>query len=160
MCRCAGQTGRRNLFVFECLRRCGVLERATAFVRERSRDCRDLRWCIDILLCLRRFRHGARSYMRFRSVIMSLLLLVDESLIFGPKGQCKSNACTSTTPSEQGGACLGDYQCPGDIFCQNGFCTGGGRSCTASSDGSSTGPSDQCLSGEHVNCHAGLEVES
>ena len=155
MCRCAGQTGRRNLFVFECLRWRGVFQRATAFVRERSRGCRDLRWCIDILLWPRRFRHGARSYMRFRSVIMSLLLLVDKSLIFGSEGQCKSNACISTTPAEQGGACIGDYQCPGDISCLNGFCTGGGRSCTAS-DGSSTGSTDQCLSGKHVNCHDGL----
>lgn len=61
-------------------------------------------------------------------------------------GTCKSNECASSTPVAAGEACTSSIECPGDISCQNGFCTGGGASCSAT-DGSQTGSTTQCFSG-------------
>jgi hypothetical protein len=68
---------------------------------------------------------------------------------FDRTGQCKAYQCQSTEPSGTGQACLGDFQCEGDVRCPNGFCVGGGAFCTAT-DGSQTGSTTTCLSGEYL----------
>jgi hypothetical protein len=62
-------------------------------------------------------------------------------------GQCRGNQCTLIQPLGSGDACLGDFQCAGNVRCQNGFCSDAGLSCTAA-DGSETGSTTTCISGK------------